>query len=199
MARYEITATKAQTYVGDALTFATDYTVIDTANGRKLGTFKQEPYGTADEAFAKAEARVALLEALAAAGQEVIVRRWPAKTRAEAYRMINRRVYVIVDTDGTETTYTSWDEIPVPAPVEAVAVEAVEVETVEVETVEVVETEAPIVRGTATDAQVDLILDLLAEYGTGTGWMAGPTTEAGVRAMDRSDASTYIDSLRGTY
>ena len=195
MARYEITTTKAQTYVGDALTFATDYTVIDTTNGRKLGVFKQEPYGAADEAFAKAEARVALLEALAAAGQEVIVRRWPAKTRAEAYRMINRRVYVIVDTDGTETTYTSWDEIPVPAPVEAVAVEAVEA----VEAIEVVETESPIVRGTATDAQVDLIMDLLAEYGTGTGWMAGPTTEAGVRAMDRSDASTYIDSLRGTY
>lgn len=54
----------------------------------------------------------------------------------------------------------------------------------------------------ATDKQVGYIMTLLAKRartGDGGGFMSGPTTIEGVRAMKRADASLYIDSLTERY
>lgn len=54
----------------------------------------------------------------------------------------------------------------------------------------------------ATPRQVDYILSLLAgrrRDGDTSGFMTGPTDRAGIEQMTRSEASTYIDSLKGAY
>ncbi|WP_030888201.1 hypothetical protein [Streptomyces sp. NRRL S-1868] len=54
----------------------------------------------------------------------------------------------------------------------------------------------------ATERQVSYILDLLAKRrrsGEGGGFLTGPTTRAGIAKMSRSEASAYIDSLKGDY
>jgi len=54
----------------------------------------------------------------------------------------------------------------------------------------------------ATPKQVDYILQLLArrEYtGEGGGFFSGPTDRAGMEELSRTDASTYITSLKGDY
>lgn len=56
--------------------------------------------------------------------------------------------------------------------------------------------------GLATDRQVDFILSLLSERrrtGEGGGFQTGPTDRAGIEKLTRGQASTYIDSLKGTY
>lgn len=56
--------------------------------------------------------------------------------------------------------------------------------------------------GLATPAQVDYILDLLAQRrrtGDDSGFMTGPTDRAGIEQLTYNTASAYIDSLRGTY
>ncbi|MFI8201112.1 hypothetical protein ACIF6K_32070 [Streptomyces sp. NPDC085942] len=56
--------------------------------------------------------------------------------------------------------------------------------------------------GLATDRQVEYILSLLAarrRSGEGGGFMFGPTDRAGIAQLTREDASSYIDSLKGTY
>lgn len=55
---------------------------------------------------------------------------------------------------------------------------------------------------TATDRQVDYILNLLSRRrrsGEGGGFFSGPTDRAGIAKLSRADASAYIDSLRGDY
>lgn len=54
----------------------------------------------------------------------------------------------------------------------------------------------------ATTRQVDYILSLLATRhrdGDASGFYRGPTDRAGIERMTRSEASTYIDSLKGEY
>lgn len=54
----------------------------------------------------------------------------------------------------------------------------------------------------ATPRQVDYILDLLAyrDYeGDTTGFYEGPTEREEIELLTRSEASTYIDSLKGNY
>jgi len=54
----------------------------------------------------------------------------------------------------------------------------------------------------ATEAQVAYIMRLLAQRGRdgdGDGFYSGPTTREGVVKLTRSQASTYIDSLKGAY
>ena len=54
----------------------------------------------------------------------------------------------------------------------------------------------------ATPRQVNYILDLLAQRdrdGDASRVLHGPTDEAGVEQLTRSEASTYIDSLKGDY
>jgi hypothetical protein len=54
----------------------------------------------------------------------------------------------------------------------------------------------------ATPRQVNYILDLLAQRnrdGDTSGFYNGPTDEAGVARLTRSEASTYINSLKGNY
>ncbi|MFI9018706.1 hypothetical protein ACIGZI_32200 [Streptomyces griseus] len=56
--------------------------------------------------------------------------------------------------------------------------------------------------GLATDRQVDFILSLLAERrrsGEGGGFYGGPADRAGIEKLTRDQASTYINSLKGTY
>lgn len=50
----------------------------------------------------------------------------------------------------------------------------------------------------ATEQQVHTIMRLLGSH-EGGGYMSGPTTLVGVRALTRDRASLYIDSLRGEY
>ena len=51
----------------------------------------------------------------------------------------------------------------------------------------------------ATNAQVNYIMDLLAQHGgqNVTWFSQGPTTLAEVKRMTRRDASTYISALKG--
>jgi len=54
----------------------------------------------------------------------------------------------------------------------------------------------------ATERQISYILDLLAQRrrsGEGGGFFNGPTDRAGIAALSRSEASAYIDSLKGDY
>lgn len=54
----------------------------------------------------------------------------------------------------------------------------------------------------ATEAQIAYILDLLARRrrtGEAGGFFDGPTDRAQIAAMSRSEASAYIDSLKGEY
>lgn len=54
----------------------------------------------------------------------------------------------------------------------------------------------------ATERQVDYILTLLAHRertGEGGGFFYGPTDRAGLELLSRSDASSYITSLKGDY
>lgn len=54
----------------------------------------------------------------------------------------------------------------------------------------------------ATPRQVDYILNLLAQRertGEGGGFFYGPTDRAGIELLSKSDASTYITSLKGDY
>jgi len=54
----------------------------------------------------------------------------------------------------------------------------------------------------ATPRQVDYILTLLdrrARSGDGGGFFSGPTDRAGIEKLSRSEASSYIDSLKGDY
>lgn len=56
--------------------------------------------------------------------------------------------------------------------------------------------------GLATDRQVDFILSLLSERrrsGESGGFQTGPTDRAGIEKLTRDHASTYINSLKGTY
>ena len=76
--------------------------------------------------------------------------------------------------------YASIDELP----------------AIETETTETTET----TKQTATRAQVERIMDLID---TGAheegGHYSGPTARAGVEAMSREDAATYIDGLTDQY
>ncbi|MEU9470460.1 hypothetical protein AB0D78_28350 [Streptomyces avermitilis] len=57
-------------------------------------------------------------------------------------------------------------------------------------------------QGLATENQIGYILDLLARRrrtGEGGGFFSGPTDRAGIASLSRSEASSYIDSLKGDY
>ena len=135
-------------------------------------------------------ARQATRDAYAAAGLQII-RDASDMPRATRFRHM-RRVAVIDATGQILAHYASIDELP-----------AIETETTDEtdETDETAETtEQTATRGTITAAQVERIMDLID---TGAheegGHYSGPTTRAGVEAMSREDAATYIDSLTDQY
>ncbi|MGN8718585.1 hypothetical protein ACTQ43_12865 [Segatella copri] len=152
------------------------------------------PAADADEKIARhtelVASRKAVREAWEARGI-IIVRDASDMPRAARMRHMNRVALYRTADEQLLDHYASIDEVPMPEP----TTETVETADATVETVEV---EA--VRGTITDTQIATILDLVAagahEEG---GFYAGPTTEAGVRAMSRDDAATYITSLTGRY
>ena len=132
-------------------------------------------------------ARQATRDAYAAAGLQII-RDASDMPRAARYRHM-RRVAVVDATGQILAHYASIDELP-----------AIETETTN-ETTETTETtEQTATRGTATRAQVERIMDLInAGAHEEGGYYSGPTTRAGVEAMSREDAATYIDSLTDQY
>ncbi|WP_338683979.1 hypothetical protein QD712_25940 [Streptomyces acidiscabies] len=57
-------------------------------------------------------------------------------------------------------------------------------------------------QGLATQSQIDYILNLLARRtrtGEGGGFFDGPADRAGIAALSRSEASAYVNSLKGEY
>ncbi|MGO5328690.1 hypothetical protein ACTQ0G_13125 [Oscillospiraceae bacterium LCP21S3_A1] len=152
------------------------------------------PAADADEKIARhtelVASRKAVREAWEARGI-IIVRDASDMPRAARMRHMNRVALYRTADEQLLDHYGSIDEVPMPEP----TTETVETADATVETVEV---EA--VRGTITDTQIATILDLIADGAHEEGgFYSGPTTEAGVRAMSRDDAATYITSLTGRY
>lgn len=189
-----ITKTETTQSYNDGIVSLLKVSVVDTETGTVVAVITQGVHQDSAEVIAKAEERAAHINARVAPGWTIRFHRPKFATRAEALRGMHRRIIVIVDSEGAETAYNSWDEVP-ELPADHVA-------SAPVTEAVVTEAAAPVVsatvRGTITDAQADMITNLLAD-GEGGGFFSGPTDPAGIMALSREDASLYITSLKGEY
>lgn len=145
------------------------------------------------------ERRKATVAAYEAAGMKII-RDCSDMPRAARFRHMNR--VAVLDTNGEIVAhYASLDEVPALEAPEADAAGDDQGNDGDDTEAQAETTEAPAtVRGTITDTQIETIMDLIHDGAHEEGgFYSGPTTRAGVEAMTREDASTYITSLKGDY